>query len=244
VWGRVAADPAAADALRSSLLLVSGSAGLPRPVFDRLVQRCGQGPLERYGMTETLITLSGRVEAPRRAGSVGTPLAGVSTRLVGEDGGPAPFDGETVGSLQVKGPMLMSGYLDRPEATAAAYTLDGWFVTGDAATIDESGEHRIVGRESTELIKTGGFMVGAGEVEGALLAHPGVREAAVVGRPDPDLGQSIVAYVVAEGVDAGELITWVADGLSVHKRPRRVVLVDSLPRNAMGKIQKDRLAET
>jgi fatty acid CoA ligase FadD36 len=137
--------------------------------------------------------------------------------------------------------MLMTGYLDRPEATAAAFTKDGWLMTGDAATIGEAGEHRIVGRESTELIKTGGFRVGAGEVEGALLAHPAVREAAVVARPDADLGEAIVAYVVADGVDSVELISWVAAGLSVHKRPRRIVLVDSLPRNAMGKVQKAQL---
>ncbi len=243
VWGRIAREREAAEALRPVRLLVSGSAGLPRPVFDRLAESCGQGPIERYGMTETLITLSGRVDVERRPGSVGTPLAGVSTRLVGEDGEEVAADGDTVGSLQVQGPMLMTGYLERPEATAAAFTKDGWFVTGDAATIDAGGVHRIVGRESTELIKTGGFRVGAGEVEGALLAHPGVREAAVVGRPDPDLGEVIVAYVVAEGVGADELIGWVADGLSVHKRPRSVVLVDSLPRNAMGKVTRDRLAE-
>jgi fatty acid CoA ligase FadD36 len=243
IWGRIAADPTAAAALRSARLLVSGSAGLPRPTFDRLHQACGQGPIERYGMTETLITLSARVDGVRRPGTVGTPLNGVSTRLVGEDGASVADDGETVGSLQVRGPMLMTGYLDRPEATAAAFTRDGWLVTGDAATRDERGEHRIVGRESTELIKTGGFRVGAGEIEGALLAHPAVREAAVVGRPDADLGQAIVAYVVADGVRPEELIAWVAEGLSVHKRPRRVILVESLPRNAMGKVRKDQLAE-
>jgi fatty acid CoA ligase FadD36 len=241
IWGRIAADPSASAALKSARLLVSGSAGLPRPIYDRLHQACGQGPIERYGMTETLITLSARADGPRHPGSVGTPLAGVSTRLVGEDGAPVADDGESVGSLQVRGPMLMTGYLDRPEATAAAFTRDGWLVTGDAATRDEDGRHRIVGRESTELIKTGGFRVGAGEIEGALLAHPGVREAAVIGCPDPDLGQVIVAYVVADGVKPEDLIAWVAEGLSVHKRPRRVILVPSLPRNAMGKIQKNQL---
>jgi fatty acid CoA ligase FadD36 len=107
--------------------------------------------------------------------------------------------------------------------------------------IDAAGYHRIVGRESTDVIKTGGYRVGAGEVEDALLTHPAVREAAVVGRPDDDLGAVLVAYVIADGADEAALIAWVAARLSVHKRPRRVVFVASLPRNAMGKVQKKRL---
>jgi fatty acid CoA ligase FadD36 len=241
VWSRLAADPAAGG-LRPARLLVSGSAALPVPVMDRLQDRCGHVPVERYGMTETLITVSGRAGEERRPGSVGRPLPGVSTRLVGEDGAVLADDGETVGSLQVRGPTLMDRYLGQPEATAASYTAEGWFVTGDAAVIGADGHHRIVGRESTDLIKTGGYRVGAGEVEGALLAHPDVEEAAVVGVADDDLGQAIVAYVVAGEVSAAQLVDWVASRLSVHKRPRRVVLVDALPRNAMGKVQKKRLA--
>lgn len=242
VWGRVAAEPTAAAALRPVRLLVSGSAGLPSPVWEALQAHAGQGPIERYGMTETLITLSGRVDRPRRVGTVGTPVAGVAARLVGEDGGPVPADGETVGSLHVRGPTLMDGYLRRPDATAGSYTADGWFKTGDAATVDADGVHRIVGRESTELIKTGGYRVGAGEVESALLGHPAVREAAVVGVPDDDLGQVIVAYVVVgDAIRPDELIAWVAGRIAAHKRPRRVVLVEGLPRNAMGKVRKDRL---
>ncbi|MQA26553.1 MAG: acyl-CoA synthetase, partial [Micromonosporaceae bacterium] len=113
----------------------------------------------------------------------------------------------------------------------------------DIAVIDEGGSHRIVGRASFDLLKSGGFRIGAGEVEDALLAHPAVREAAVVGAPHPDLGQEIVAYVVADGVAPEALIQHVASTLSVHKRPRRVVLVDALPRNAMGKVQKQLLAD-
>jgi fatty acid CoA ligase FadD36 len=243
VWSRVAADPAAAAALRSVRLLVSGSAGLPVPVFELLAARAGQAPVERYGMTETGITVSGRADEDRRAGWVGRPLAGIETRLVDEGGGPVPPDGDTVGELQVRGPTFMNGYLNQPEATAALYTSDGWLRTGDVACIDRKGWHRIVGRRSTDLIKTGGFRVGAGEVEAALLAHPAVREAAVVGRPDADLGQVIVAYVVADGVTGGALSDFVASALSVHKRPRQVELVDALPRNAMGKVQKARLLE-
>ena len=231
VWSRVAADPSAAAALRGARLLVSGSAGLPVPVFERLEQRAGQGPIERYGMTETLITISGRPAAGRRPGWVGHPLPGVRTRLADEEDG--------VGELEVLTPTVMSGYLNRPEDTDAVMTTDGWLRTGDVASIDPDGWHRIVGRQSTDLIKSGGYRIGAGEVEAALLSHPGVKEAAVVGEPDDDLGQAVVAFVVAEpGVAGTDLTAFVADRLSVHKRPRRVVLIDTLPRNAMGKVQK------
>jgi fatty acid CoA ligase FadD36 len=236
VWSRVCAEPAAARALAGARLLVSGSAPLPVPVFERLAELAGQPPVERYGMTETLITVSGRATGPRRPGRVGTPVAGVETRLVGEDGRPLPHDGEAVGELQVRGPMVFTGYLDRPEAGGP--DRDGWFATGDVASVGVDGWHRIVGRASTDLIKSGGFRIGAGEVEDALLAHPAVREAAVVGTPHPDLGQQVTAYVVAEGVDGAQLIEFVAAELSVHKRPRQVHLLDALPRNAMGKVQK------
>jgi len=238
VWSRVAADQSAAGALRGARLLVSGSAGLPVPVFETLGQLAGQSPVERYGMTETLITVSGRAAEARRAGWVGRPLSGVRTRLVDEGGAPVPPDGESVGELEVLTPTAMVGYLNRPEATAALRTDDGWIRTGDAACVDRDGWHRIVGRQSTDLIKSGGFRIGAGEVEQALLAHPGVSEAAVIGVADSDLGQAVVGFVVASGVTGEELCRFVARTLSVHKRPRRVELVDQLPRNAMGKVQK------
>jgi fatty acid CoA ligase FadD36 len=242
VWSRVCADPAAAGALRTARLLVSGSAPLPVPVFERLRALTGQAPVERYGMTETLITLSTRCDGERRPGWVGLPLPGVETRTVGDSGRPAPADGETVGELQVRGATLFTGYLGRPEATAAGFTADGWFRTGDAAVVDPAGFHRIVGRLSLDVIKTGGYKVGAGEVESALLSHPAVREAAVVGRPDADLGQRVVAYVVGEGLDSVDLVEFVARQLSVHKRPREIRVVEALPRNAMGKVLKAQLA--
>jgi fatty acid CoA ligase FadD36 len=224
-------------------LLVSGSAALPAPVFEGIVALCGQAPIERYGMTETLITVSTRADGERRPGSVGVPLRGVSTRCVDDDGRPLPADGETVGALEVRTPTQFVGYLHQPEATAASFTEDGWFRTGDAAVIGPDRFHRIVGRQSTDLIKTGGFRVGAGEVEGALLAHPAVREAAVIGVPDDDLGQRIVAFVVGEDARRVDLGAFVAERLARHKRPRRVHVVDALPRNAMGKVQKSKLAE-
>jgi fatty acid CoA ligase FadD36 len=226
IWSRISAAPSAARALSGARLLVSGSAALPVPVFERLSELTGHRPVERYGMTETLITVSGRADGERRPGSVGIPLAGVETRVVGDD----------LGELQVRGPMVFQGYLNQPRRSP-----DAWFSTGDIATIDDDGWHRIVGRASTDLIKSGGYRIGAGEVENALLAHPAVREAAVIGTPDADLGQRVTAFVVADSVDAQQLIDFVAAELSVHKRPRQVHLVDELPRNAMGKVQKSRL---
>ncbi|MFF1412573.1 AMP-binding protein [Streptomyces sp. NPDC058289] len=232
VWSRIAGAPAAAAALGGARLLVSGSAALPAPVFRDLERLTGLRPVERYGMTETLITVSGRAGGEVRPGTVGTPLRGIRTRIAAEAGA-------EIGELQLTGPTLFSGYLGRPEDTAAAYTEDGWFRTGDIAAVDEAdGGHRIVGRASIDMIKSGGYRIGAGEIENALLDHPKVSEAAVVGLPDADLGQRIVAFVVAEGVTGPELTDFVAAHLSVHKRPREVRFVAAIPRNAMGKPQK------
>ncbi|MEE6137469.1 acyl-CoA synthetase [Mycobacterium sp. 050128] len=242
VWSRVAADQTAAETLRSARLLVSGSAALPIPVFDRLEQLTGHRPIERYGASESLITVSTRADGERRPGWVGLPLSGVETRLLDDAGDPVPHDGETVGKLAVRGPTLFDGYLNRPEATAEVFDADGWYSTGDVAVIDGEGMHRIVGRESVDLIKSGGYRIGAGEIETSLLGHPGVQEAAVVGMPDDDLGQRIVAFVVgASDLNADELINFVAQDLSIHKRPREVRFVDALPRNAMGKVVKKQL---
>jgi fatty acid CoA ligase FadD36 len=242
VWSRVVGDEAAARALQPARLLVSGSAPLPVPVFEGLAALTGHQPIERYGASESLITISTRVDGERRAGWVGLRLAGVQTRLVDDDGAAVPADGETVGKLHVRGPTMFDGYLNRPEATAEAFDADGWYRTGDVAVVDDGGMHRIVGRESVDLIKSGGYRIGAGEIETALLGHPGVAEAAVVGMPDQDLGQRIVAFVVgASELKAEDLINYIAQELSVHKRPREVRIVDALPRNAMGKVLKKQL---
>ena len=240
VWSRVAGEPDAARALSAARLLVSGSAPLPVPVFSRLAELTGHAPVERYGSTESLITLSTRTDGERRPGWVGLPVAGVQTRLVDDAGAPAPHDGETIGRLQVRGPMLFDGYLNRPDATAEAFDADGWYRTGDVAVVDSGGMHRIVGRESVDLIKSGGYRIGAGEVEAVLLGHPGVAEVAVVGLPDEDLGQRIVAFIVGDA-EPEALIKLVAEQLSAHKRPREVRVVDTLPRNAMGKVLKKEL---
>ena len=231
VWTRIAADQTAAAALRGARLLVSGSAALPASTAEALAARAGQSPVERYGMTETLITLAARHDEARVVGTVGRALPGVETRLVDDE-------------LQVRTPWMFDGYRHTPAATAAGWTDDGWWRTGDAASVDADGRFRIVGRMSVDLIKSGGFRIGAGEVEDALLTHPAVREAAVVGLPDDDLGQRIVAFVVGDNTDGTDLTTYVASMLSVHKRPREVHWVDALPRNAMGKVLKSELARS
>ena len=194
-------------------------------------------------MTETMITLSTRADGERRPGWVGLPVGEARTRLRAEDGGEVPADGETVGRLEVSGPMLFDGYLNLPETTAEVLGSDGWFATGDLAVVDADGFHRIVGRESVDLIKSGGYRIGAGEIETSLLALPEVQEVAVLGLPDEDLGQRIVAYAVVAPDDADDalaarMVEHVAADLSWHKRPREVRFVPSLPRNAMGKVQK------
>ncbi|NUT28962.1 MAG: acyl-CoA synthetase [Streptomyces sp.] len=236
-------EPELAKALGRARLLVSGSAALPVHDHERITAATGQRVVERYGMTETLMNTSVRADGEPRAGTVGVPLPGVELRLVEEDGAPiTSYDGETVGEIQVRGPNLFTEYLNRPDATAAAFTADGWFRTGDMAVRDPDGYVRIVGRKATDLIKSGGYKIGAGEIENALLEHPGVREAAVTGEPDADLGERIVAWVVPADPQsppgAGELADHVASRLAPHKRPRTVRYLDSLPRNDMGKIMK------
>ncbi|GHA66166.1 acyl-CoA synthetase [Streptomyces tendae] len=236
-------DPELTKALSGARLLVSGSAALPVHDHERIAAATGRRVIERYGMTETLMNTSVRADGEPRAGAVGVPLPGVELRLVEEDGTPiAELDGESVGEIQVRGPNLFTEYLNRPDATAAAFTEDGFFRTGDMAVRDPDGYVRIVGRKATDLIKSGGYKIGAGEIENALLEHPGVREAAVTGEPDPDLGERIVAWIVPADPAAppalGTLADHVAARLAPHKRPRVVRYLDAVPRNDMGKIMK------
>jgi malonyl-CoA/methylmalonyl-CoA synthetase len=234
-----------ADALRGARLLVSGSAALPAADHARIERACGQRIVERYGMTETLMNTAVRASGERRPGYVGPPLDGVELRLLDDAGAPMEVaDDETFGEIAVRGPNLFSGYLNRPDATAAALR-DGWFLTGDLATRAPDGYVRIVGRRATDLIKSGGFKIGAGEIEGALLEHPAVAECAVTGEPDPDLGERIVAWVVpVEGATPAprDLAAHVAALLAPHKRPRDVRFLDALPRNELGKVRKRDLA--
>ncbi|MEW2262267.1 acyl-CoA synthetase [Streptomyces sp. NPDC047853] len=240
-------DPELAKALAGARLLVSGSAALPVHDHERIAAATGRRVIERYGMTETLMNTSVRADGEPRAGTVGVPLPGVELRLVEDDGTPiAEPDGESVGEIQVRGANLFTEYLNRPDATAAAFTADGFFRTGDMAVRDPDGYVRIVGRKATDLIKSGGYKIGAGEIENALLEHPGVREAAVTGEPDPDLGERIVAWIVPADPAAPPTLDALADHvagrLAPHKRPRVLRLLDTLPRNDMGKIMKRALS--
>lgn len=228
--------------LASARLLISGSAGLALREHRRIEALTERGVLERYGLTETIIVTAVRADRGPRPGSVGTALHGIELALV--DDARAPIDAHdetTIGEVAVRGPNVFAGYLNRPDATAAVMA-DGWFYTGDLATRAADGAIRIVGRRATDLIKSGGFKVGAGEVEAALLEHPAVSEAAVVGIADDDLGEKIVAYVVAKDVTERALIDHVSGALAPHKRPRQVRFVEELPRNAMGKVVKAKLA--
>jgi malonyl-CoA/methylmalonyl-CoA synthetase len=248
MYHRLAADaeerPDVARALGKARLLVSGSAALPAAEHERIERLSGQRIVERYGMSETLMNTAIRADGDRRPGYVGPPVKGTEIRLLSDEGEPIDADDdETIGEIAVRGPNLMLGYLNRPDATAEALA-GGWFHTGDLATRAPDGYIRIVGRRATDLIKSGGYKIGAGEIEGALLEHPDVKEAAVTGEPDPDLGERIVAWIVprpgASPTDDA-LADHVAKLLTPHKRPRVVRLIDELPRNEMGKVQKARL---
>jgi len=220
-------------ALARLRLCVSGSAPLPAALHAELEAATGQRILERYGMTETLMLVS-NPEPPelgeRRPGSVGWPLPGVELRLAGE---PA--------EIQVRGPNVFGGYWERPDANAEAFTPDGFFRTGDLGTLDSDGYLRIVGR-ARELIISGGYNVYPREVEDAIRAHPAVEDAAVVGEPSSEWGERVVAYAVLKApLELAGLRTFLLDALAPFKHPRALYAVSALPRNALGKVQKQRL---
>jgi malonyl-CoA/methylmalonyl-CoA synthetase len=203
-------------------LFVSGSAPLPAQVFEQFRERFGHAILERYGMTETFMTLSNPYIGERRAGTVGFPLPGVSTRIV-------------EGELEVRGPTVFAGYWRNPAATAAAFE-DGWFKTGDLAEISAGGYFALLGRKS-DLIISGGFNIYPREIEELLLEQNGVREAAVVGVADAIRGEVPVAYIVGDA-EAADLERACREQLASFKLPRKFLRVESIPRTALGKVQK------
>jgi malonyl-CoA/methylmalonyl-CoA synthetase len=214
-------------------LCVSGSAPMPPDLHLALLELCGQRVLERYGMTETLIITSNPYEGERRPGTVGLPLPGVEVRVDQGSG--------RAGELLVRGPNVFGGYWRRQEATSAVLDGQGWFRTGDIAERDGDGYVSIVGR-AKELIITGGYNVYPREIEDLLRQHPSVLDAAVIGAPSDDLGEEVVAYVVADGdPDPNALVGFVARDLAPYKLPRRVRFVEQIPRNAMGKVLRDEL---
>jgi malonyl-CoA/methylmalonyl-CoA synthetase len=236
-------DAVVARDLSRARLLVSGSAPLSTREFHRIERVCGQRVVERYGLTETLINCAVRHDDARRAGWVGRSVDGVEVALVDDHRSPTiSADGASIGEVRVRGDSVFGGYLHRPDATATAMDGERWFYTGDLAVMDGDGWVKIVGRRATDLIKTGGYKVGAGEVEAALREHSCVQDCAVIGVDDDDLGERIVAYVVArdevERPTFDALVAHVCALISAHKRPREVHFVSELPRNAMGKVLK------
>jgi malonyl-CoA/methylmalonyl-CoA synthetase len=218
-------------------LMVSGSAALPVSTLQRWKEISGHTLLERYGMTEIGMALSNPLHGERVPGCVGRPLPGVEVRLVGEDGEPvAP---RTAGEIEVRGPTVFTEYWGKCEATRAAFR-DGWFRTGDTAVV-ENGVYRILGRTNIDILKTGGHKVSALEIEEALREHPAVAECAVVGLPDAEWGERVAAAVVlkdGDALDLPSLRTWAGESLAPHKLPSRLLVLEALPRNAMGKVIK------
>ena len=218
-------------------LMVSGSAALPVSTLERWKEISGHTLLERYGMTEIGMALSNPLRGKRVPGSVGTPLPSVEVQLVGENGQPvAPG---TAGEIEVRGPSVFAEYWGKPEATRDAFR-DGWFRTGDTAVV-ENGVYRILGRTNIDILKTGGHKVSALEIEEALREHPAVAECAVVGVPDPEWGERVAAAVVLKdggALDLPSLRAWAKEFLAAHKLPSRLLVLDALPRNAMGKVTK------
>ncbi len=223
-------------------LMVSGSAALPVSTLERWKEISGHTLLERYGMTEIGMALSNPLRGKRVPGSVGTPLPSVEVQLVGENGQPvAPG---TPGEIEVRGPSVFAEYWGKPEATRDAFR-DGWFRTGDTAVV-ENGVYRILGRTNIDILKTGGHKVSALEIEEALREHPAIAECAVVGVPDVEWGERVAAAVVLKDGDALDLLTlrtWAKEFLAAHKLPSRFLVLETLPRNAMGKVMKPEIAK-
>ncbi|MFN3287017.1 MAG: AMP-binding protein [Sphingomonadaceae bacterium] len=241
-YGRLLADPRLTrEACAHMRLFTSGSAPLSAAAFEAFRARTGHAVLERYGMSETLMLTSNPYEGERRAGTVGPPLPGVEVRIRLPDGRPAA-PGEA-GSVEVRGPSVFRGYLNAPDKTAAAFTPDGWFITGDIGWFSADGYLTLEGRADDTII-TGGMNVYPREVEDALLAQPDIAEAVVFGLPHPDLGQAVTAAVAPRpGAAPAEpdIIAAVRTRLAGYKTPKRVLVLPALPRNAMGKVDRKAL---
>jgi malonyl-CoA/methylmalonyl-CoA synthetase len=245
----IAAWEAASPARRAELsqacsslrLMVSGSAALPVSTLERWKEISGHTLLERYGMTEIGMALSNPLRGQRMPGTVGTPLPGVQLRLV-EPGG-MPIAAGTPGGIEVRGPAVFVEYWNKPDATREAFR-DGWFITGDTAVM-ENGVYRILGRTNIDILKTGGHKVSALEIEEALRRHPAIAECSIVGVADAEWGERVAAVVVLKdghALDLPSLRTWAREWLAVHKLPSRLLLLEALPRNAMGKVMKPALS--
>ncbi|MEM9259031.1 MAG: AMP-binding protein, partial [Bacteroidota bacterium] len=221
-------------------LMVSGSAALPIPTLERWREITEHTLLERYGMTEIGMGLSNSFRGERRPGHVGLPLPRVELRLV-DSKGDAITDANVSGEIQIKGPSVFLEYWQKLEATKAAFTEDGWFRTGDIAEKNE-GMYRILGRDSIDIIKSGGYKISALEIEAELLRHKLVDECAVVGIPDEEWGEIIVAAIVSSRkLDFRRLSNWLRERIPAYRLPRRWRQLETLPRNTLGKVTKNEL---
>ena len=232
------------SATKHMRLFISGSAPLLAETHREWRAKTGHAILERYGMTETNMNTSNPYDGDRVAGTVGFPLPGVSARVSDPETG-APTPRGEIGVIEVKGPNVFKGYWQMPEKTAAEFRPDGFFITGDLGKIDERGYVHIVGR-GKDLVISGGFNVYPKEVEDEIDAMPGVIESAVIGVPHADFGEGVTAVVVMDkksGLDENAVISALAERLAKFKQPKRVIFVDDLPRNAMGKVQKNVLRD-
>ena len=231
---------------RHMRLFISGSAPLLIETFDQFRERSGHTILERYGMSETAMLTSNPCrpeDGERRGGTVGFPLPEVGLRVRDDAGQPVPVN--EIGNIEVRGPNVFKGYWRMPEKTAAEFTADGWFRTGDVGRVDAQGYVTIVGR-SKDLIISGGYNVYPAEIEGYLNELPGVNESAVIGVPHADFGEAVVAVVVPKpgaSLDAGALITALKGRIAGFKVPKQLLLAHELPRNVMGKVQKNLLRQ-
>ncbi|UDF28091.1 UNVERIFIED_ORG: malonyl-CoA synthase [Roseateles sp. XES5] len=233
------------EATAGMRLFVSGSAPLLAETHRAFSEKTGHAILERYGMTETNMNTSNPYDGDRVAGTVGFPLPGVSLRVTDPETGKTLPDGDT-GMIEVKGPNVFKGYWKMPAKTAAEFRLDGFFITGDLGKIDARGYVHIVGR-GKDLVISGGYNIYPKEVETEIDAMPGVVESAVIGVPHPDFGEGVTAVVVIKSgaaLDEAGVLAALKDRLARYKQPKRVLFVDDLPRNTMGKVQKNVLRET
>ena len=226
------------DGFAHMRLMVSGSAALPASVHEQWTQLTGQKLLERYGMTEIGMGISNPLQGERRPGAVGRALPGVTIRLMSEAGELIEGEGEP-GEIQVQGPAVFSEYWHKPDVTRESF-VDGWFRTGDMAVL-EDGYYRIMGRLSVDIIKSGGYKLSALEIESTLLTHPAIRECAVVGVPDDTWGEAVAVAIVArdgEHIELPALKEWATERMSAYKIPKSLLLLEGLPKNAMGKVTK------
>lgn len=228
------------EAMASFRLMVSGSAALPVSVMEKWAIISGHRLLERYGMTELGMAISNPYRGERRAGHIGQPLPGVTVRLMDEEN--REVEAGEPGEIQVKGPNVFREYWQKPQATEATFTSDGWFRTGDVAVLDV-GYYRILGRSSIDIIKSGGYKISALEIEEVLRTHPQVQDCSVVGLENEEWGELVAAAIIPTDpqLDTAALSAWLRERMPAYKTPRQYLLVNELPRNAMGKVTKNDL---